>query len=974
MTTFIATTGDDTFTGTDGVTDSVDYSGASAATAGIRVVYRTTGAHVLSAEVTGGSGTDELVSIEKIIATAYNDYVLTNASVTSGSYTLQLGDGDDVFEVDHAGGAWRVDGGHGFDTWLGTLRDDSAGYNVVFNGDTGAGSAGAITVTGMESVQLTLSPADDTVTLRGGKDNFIDGTDGSDTVTVGSFHGANNLIYGGTTLNPDPDQDRPELRDIDIETDTLKVDLSAATDIHDAVIDYDLDEMSLQLDIFTGSDELQAKEFEAVDLTLNGDDDTLRVNGVANDEGRSLHVDGGAGTNRLVYYSNGFDWTILDMSGGVTHTSNIGQYDNFQSAEIHLASSNGKITLGDGDDEVVDVTGGNIISTGGGNDVITTSGYNDIVSGGAGDDTFNGGRGTVTYLFALGDGHDTIKENFGSEATAHIKLGDGITPDDVKLVHDANYNLVLYIGDGGDSITVYRYFAGTSDKIQQVVFADGTIWTQSKLDAAATGLSENDDNMRYGTGSDSVHALGGNDTISGGGGGDQLYGDGGNDVLYGDYRDSADALQNGTSGNDYLDGGAGADTMYGGAGNDTYVVDNAADKALEWTPYLGGNAGGNDTVMSSISFYIDPYIETLVLTGTADINGGAQGSTAVTLVGNSGNNVLHANGGLDLLEGGAGNDAYFVYNSGTVVTEKANEGTDKVISNADFTLGANVENLTLTGTAVNATGNGLANIIVGDAADNRIDGGAGADHMFGGTGNDTYVVDNDGDRISEELSGHDDGGTDTVMASVTFHLFSYVENLTLTGSGNINATGNAFNNVLVGNGGRNVLNGGTGADTMSGGKGDDGYIVDNSGDVVIEKANQGTDKVLSSVSYALSANVENLTLSGAGNINATGNTLDNTLQGNGGNNRIDGGAGSDHLFGGAGADTFVFSAGSGADIIKDFSVSDNDSIDLSAYTHGTADTAMVSVYFGGTLIDMGGGNTIIVANAATSDVLRHIVW
>ncbi|MEI9904583.1 MAG: calcium-binding protein [Asticcacaulis sp.] len=108
---------------------------------------------------------------------------------------------------------------------------------------------------------------------------------------------------------------------------------------------------------------------------------------------------------------------------------------------------------------------------------------------------------------------------------------------------------------------------------------------------------------------------------------------------------------------------------------------------------------------------------------------------------------------------------------------------------------------------------------------------------------------------------------DTVMASVTYHIFAFVENLTLTGTADINATGNNLANILIGNSGNNVLNGQIGADILQGGAGNDGYIVDNSGDIVIENANEGTDKVLSSVSYALTANVENLTLTGAGNIN-----------------------------------------------------------------------------------------------------------
>ena len=98
--------------------------------------------------------------------------------------------------------------------------------------------------------------------------------------------------------------------------------------------------------------------------------------------------------------------------------------------------------------------------------------------------------------------------------------------------------------------------------------------------------------------------------------------------------------------------------------------------------------------------------------------------------------------GADTLRGGGGNDTYVVDNAGDVVTENAGEGTDLVQSSLTYTLGANVENLTLTGAAaINATGNTLDNILTGNTANNVLTGGAGNDTMRGGAGNDTYVVD-----------------------------------------------------------------------------------------------------------------------------------------------------------------------------------------------------------------------------------------
>ena len=136
-----------------------------------------------------------------------------------------------------------------------------------------------------------------------------------------------------------------------------------------------------------------------------------------------------------------------------------------------------------------------------------------------------------------------------------------------------------------------------------------------------------------------------------------------------------------------------------------------------------------------------------------------------------------------------------------------------------------------------------------------------------------------------------------------------IENVTF-GNSNDTAIGNDANNVLLGNGGadnlkggggNDRLDGGTGTDTLTGNAGDDTFVVDIAGDVVIEAAAQGTDKVLSSVTYTLTANVENLVLlDGFGALSGTGNTLNNTILGNGASNVLTGGAGNDTLDGDAG--------------------------------------------------------------------------
>ena len=114
--------------------------------------------------------------------------------------------------------------------------------------------------------------------------------------------------------------------------------------------------------------------------------------------------------------------------------------------------------------------------------------------------------------------------------------------------------------------------------------------------------------------------------------------------------------------------------------------------------------------------------------------------------------------------------------------------------------------------------------------------------------------------------------------------------------------------TITGSANNDTITGGSGTDTMIGGTGNDTYVVANTGDIVTENAGEGIDTIQSSVTYALSANVENLILTGTGNINGTGNALDNAITGNGGNNTLAGLGGADALDGSLGTDTATYAA------------------------------------------------------------------
>lgn len=188
------------------------------------------------------------------------------------------------------------------------------------------------------------------------------------------------------------------------------------------------------------------------------------------------------------------------------------------------------------------------------------------------------------------------------------------------------------------------------------------------------------------------------------------------------------------------------------------------------------------------------------LTGNNADNSFSGGSGDDTLLGGGGNDSLNGGTGRDMMTGGAGNDTYYIDNLSDIITEKSFEGTDTVQSSITLTLGTNVENLILTGSAaINGTGNSSGNSVTGNSANNTLYGGYGADILYGGTGNDTL-----------------DGGTATTYDTSNDTLYGELGDDVLWG-------GKGFD-YLDGGSGSDWLSGWLGNDKLTGGSGSDFFI------------------------------------------------------------------------------------------------------------------------------------------------------
>jgi Ca2+-binding RTX toxin-like protein len=821
----------------------------------------TLGTHVENLTLTGGA---DLNGTGNALAN-----VLTG---NSGINVLTGGSGNDTYVVQNDTDSVVENLGGGIDLVQSTAANFTLGANVEHLtlagvGDiNGTGNQLGNTLIGNSGVNILLGLAGNDILNGGAGDDSLNGGDGNDVFLIADQgeHGGGEALDGGTGT------DVIFFSGGDGETLTLS---SQVTAVEQVIIGTPPGWVAPA--ILTNSNVNAAAAGNGLSITGNAGANVLTgtaFNDVLNGSAGNDTLDGRAGKNLLIG-GKGDDTFIVATATDLVSEGLNGGLDTVEAAINYVLGANV---------ENLELTGTAANGTGNAlSNSITGNGENNILIGNAGHDTLEGESGQDTVSGGAGNDRIVMDVAVGDVDTAD----GGIGLDALALVGTV----------GGTGVVTVNL--GASDQVTQVDGATEGLIQNNFEDLDASGLSGTV-NATGSAGANVMVGSNGNDSLSGGGG------------------------------NDILDGGAGDDTLLGGDGNDVILIRQAADHGVGEA--ITGGAGVDilrfisTSEDETLTLAANTQVESVVIanaagvtTGTIDLNVDASAvGTGLSITGNAGANVLTGTAFNDVLNGGAGNDTLdggagtnvlvggsgndtFLVNSATdLVSEALNGGADTVLSSLNtYMLGANVENLTLTGSAdINGTGNALANILTGNNGVNKLTGGAG---------NDTYILQTDGDEVIENLNA----GIDTVVLSLTtpilgpYVLGANVENLTLTGTLDIDGTGNALNNILTGNSGINVLTGGAGNDT---------YVVQNETDSVVEDLNAGIDLVQSvAANFTLGANVENLILLGDADNNGTGNGLNNLLTGNegdnilsgvDGNDTLSGGLGDDQLFGGLGND------------------------------------------------------------------------
>ncbi|GAA4130287.1 hypothetical protein GCM10023067_47970 [Aminobacter aganoensis] len=831
-----------------------------------------------------------------------------NGSNNTGSAaideTLNGNAGDDV--IDGNNGDDLINGNAGNDVLNGGAGNDTINGgdgNDTLNGGTADGTGTDINILngGLGSDTFIHNDDEGPNAFNGGEDP--DGAD-NDTVYYTGDNGNDTLavVYDGTRITQLEGGTLTDIESVVADGDNVDANLHSVTsdgDGDDDRLTYATSSSSgVNVNLLTGVATGFAfiRNFEHVEGTQNAD--TL----VGNNEANELEGHGGADTLRGGFGDDELDGgdgndTLFgdagnDMLNGGTGAdtmwggggSDTFVVDNASDVVVEAASEGidtvrtmlASYTAGNNVENITYVNGSNSGSgtgafTGTGNaldNFITGGTAGDVLTGNDGDDTLigNGGNDTLTG----GAGNDVLDGGTGNDTMTGGTGDDTYYVDDVSAPADVVTELD---NEGTDTvISSQSYTLGSFVENLTLSGSSGNSATGNALDNVLTGNS-------------------GGNTISGGGGNDRLRGGGGNDTLYGG-TSSGDSGTEDTA----IFSGSLAGAAFGSSGSNLTV--NAGD--------------GTDTISGIERLQFADHLAN-VLYSTASsavpLNGTANADLFVGTVGS----------GARTMVGGDGDDHYFVNGNDTVSETSSTGGTDTVYVAQglnSYSLGDNVENLTAQGSGTRTlTGNGLANVIVG---------GTGNDAMSGGGGNDTYYVNNTGDTVSE--GNGTAGGIDKVVSSVSYTLTDAdVEDLELSGTSGISATGNGSANLLTGNAGNNTLNGQGGTDTAVFADGAIDYRFDlNGGNARVNAYGEGGNDTLQGIELIRLAGID-YALSNGSNAGATtngsgsaelllGNGGDDTLNGNGGNDILVGGDGEDTINGGAGNDTIIWDGTNGDDL------------------------------------------------------------
>ncbi|MFC7499972.1 beta strand repeat-containing protein [Enterovirga sp. GCM10030262] len=877
----------------------------------------------VSASVTTSGGSVPSSAVDMIDAGGGNDHV----NGGGGNDSIFLGAGDDSVQWVAGEGSDLVEGGTGFDALRTLAFNPSEDIEITANGTRGRFRSGVefLDLDGIESIDFQA----------GGSVN------GADTIEIGDLDGTAiqriQLYLSASQVDPVPDNGADN------------VILSAGDGFDTITLAYQNTNPSILTVFGLG---------QTVEIYSGGVTDRLTING-----GGGIDVIDGSAI----------------PSGAMLLTLNGGAANDF------LTGGRGADTLDGGD-------GNDVLDGGIGADLLIAGAHNDTVTGRDGDDVALLGDGSDRFIWRPGDDNDVIEGQGGSDTVEFQGSGVGET---VEISANGARTLlsrdVAAVSMDMDGVELIDYFAlgGADTVIVGNLAGTEVVKVNVHLEAAQGGnAGDNQQDMvrlNGGEAADTVAVRGFDNAIGVEGlaaiveifnpeASDRLVvaGNGGNDVIRAGTMRSALTIDGG-AGDDILMGGAGRDLLIGGLDTDRVEYTDstrAVSVNLVSQSGFGGFAQG-DTLSG---------IEDVTGSAFADILNGnilgnllAGGGGGDQLYGGGGADRLIGGAGADLSDGGSGDDLHYVNSVADEVVEAVGEGLkDRVLASVDYALaaGAEVELLSTDkngGTlAIDLTGNAFANRITGNAGlnrldgdggddtliglggDDRLDGGAGADRSQGGTGDDIHFVDDSGDVVVERAGE----GADRIFASASYVLgaTAAVEILSTDSAGGtaaIDLTGNNLDNRIIGNGGANNLagrggsdvvaggagndrlNGGAGIDRTDGGAGDDVHFIDNAGDIVVEAAGGGADRVLASVSYTLAAGVEVeqlTTASSAGTdaIALTGNAFGNRIVGNAGGNILSGRGGADMLVGGGGVDRFLFASpsdsgiGAARDLIEDF--------------------------------------------------------